>query len=89
MKTFSSGLTNPTAILPQSRDCSCYVSRPILAPPSLWLQKHTDLRVHDFAQSTDLWYQPRFANVTCVWSWRHCGINTGILLQKYCHLRSL
>ena len=27
-----------------SRDISCYVSRPVLAPPPLWLQKHADLR---------------------------------------------
>jgi len=38
--TFSTSLTNLTAHLPQSRDYSCYVSRPIPAPPPLWLQKH-------------------------------------------------
>jgi len=27
MKAFSVGLTNLTAFLPQSRDCSCYISR--------------------------------------------------------------
>jgi hypothetical protein len=42
MTTFSASLTNHTALLPQSRDSSRYVSRPILAPPLLWLQKHTD-----------------------------------------------
>ena len=36
--------THLTVLPLQSRDCSCYVSRPILAPPLLWLQKHTDLR---------------------------------------------
>jgi hypothetical protein len=51
-------------ILPQSRDCSCYVSRPILAPPPLWLQIHTDLCAHDFAHSPDLWHQPRLRSVT-------------------------
>ena len=45
---FSASLTNRTILLPQSRDYSCYVSRPILAPPPLWLQKHTDLSAHDF-----------------------------------------
>ena len=33
--TFSVSLTNLTVLLPQSRDCSCYVSRRILAPPPL------------------------------------------------------
>ena len=79
MTTFSASLTNLTALLPQSRDSSCYVSRPILAPPPLWLQKHTDLRAHDFAHCPDLWHQPRLANVTCAWSWRLCGINPDIL----------
>jgi hypothetical protein len=36
--------------LPQSRDRSRYVSRRTLAPPPLWVQKHTDLRAHDLAQ---------------------------------------
>ena len=31
--TYIAGLTNLTALLPQSHDCSCYVSRPILTPP--------------------------------------------------------
>ena len=37
--TFSASLTSLTARPPQSHDCSCYVSRPIPAPPQLWLQK--------------------------------------------------
>jgi len=78
MTTFSASLMNLTALLPQSRDISCYVSRPILAPPPLWLQKHTDLRANDFARCPDLWHQPRLANVACAWSWRLCGINPGI-----------
>jgi hypothetical protein len=56
MTTFSASLTNLTALLPQSHDCSCYVSRQILAPPPLWLQKRTDLRAHHFAHSPDLWH---------------------------------
>ena len=75
MTTFSQILTNFTVLLPQSHDCSCYVSRPILAPPSLWLLKHNALRAHDFAHSPDLWHQPRLANFTCAWSWRLCAIN--------------
>ena len=58
-----------------SHDYSCYVSRPILAPPPLWLHKHADLRAHDFAHTPNLWHQPRLANVTCAWSWRLRGIN--------------
>jgi hypothetical protein len=39
-ETFCSSLTKPTALLPQSHDRSCYVIRPILAPPPLRLPKH-------------------------------------------------
>jgi hypothetical protein len=81
MTIFSASLTNLTDLLLQSRDCSCYVSRRILAPPPLWLQKHTDLCAHDFAQSPDLWHQPRLANVTCAWSWRSCGITPAVLRE--------
>jgi hypothetical protein len=78
MTTFSASLTNLTALLPQSRDCSCYISRRVLAHPPLWLQKHTDLRAHGFAQPPDLWRQPRLANGTCAWSWRLCGLNLAV-----------
>jgi hypothetical protein len=78
MTTFSASLTNPTALLPQLHDLSCYVSKWILAPPPLSLQKHTDLRAHEFAHSADLWRQPRLSNVTCGWSWTLCGINPSI-----------
>ena len=54
-----------------------------MAPPSLWLQKHTDLRAHDFAHSRDLWHQSRLANVTCALSWRLCGINPATLLPHW------
>jgi len=40
---------------------------------------HTDLRADDFVHFPDLWHQTRLANVTCAWSWRLCGINTGIV----------
>ena len=79
MTTISASLINLTALPPQSRDYSCYVIRPILTPPPLWLQKHTELRAHDFAHSPDLWRRPRLANVTCVWSCRLYGINPVIL----------
>jgi hypothetical protein len=77
MTAFSASLTYLT-LLPQSRDSSCYVSRPILAPPPLWLHKHTDLRAHDFAQSPGLWHQHRLTNVTRARSWRLCGINPAV-----------
>jgi hypothetical protein len=79
MTTFSASLTSVTVLLPQSRDCSCYVSGPILTPPPLWLHKHTDLRAHDFAHSPDFWHQPRLANLTCTWIWRLCGINFAVI----------
>jgi hypothetical protein len=62
MTTFSATLTNLTALLPQQR-CSNYVSRWILAPSPLWLQKHTDQRTHDMQ-----W---------CCWV-RHCATNRKI-----------
>jgi hypothetical protein len=45
MTTFSASLTNLLPLLPQSRHTSCYVSRPILAPPPPWLQKHWSTRI--------------------------------------------
>ena len=81
LTTFSASFTKPTTLLFQSHDSSCYVSRQIPAPPPLWLQKHTDPRAHDFAQSPDLWHQSRFVNVTCAWGWRFCGINPALKIQ--------
>ena len=78
MTSFIASLTNLTTLLPQSHDSSRYVSRPILAPPSLWPQKNTDLRVHDFAHSADLWHQRRLANVTCPWGRRLYGITSAV-----------
>jgi len=64
MTNFSASLTQVTVFLYQSRDCCCYLIRPILAPPPLWLQKHTDLWAQDFAQPHALWHRPRTASVT-------------------------
>jgi hypothetical protein len=65
--TLSASLTNLTAILLQSRDCSCYVSRPILAPPPLWLQKQ--IYAHKNSRTIpDLWHQSMLADVICAWS---------------------
>ena len=54
MTTFSASLTSLMVLPPQSRDCSCYVSRPILAPPPLWWQKHADHRAYYCALLPDL-----------------------------------
>jgi hypothetical protein len=81
MTTFRASLTNRTGPLPQSHDCSCYVSRRSLAPPPLWQQKHTDLRAHDVAHSAGVWHQPGLANVTCTWRWKLCGITPAIVKQ--------
>ena len=72
-KPFSTRLTNLTPLLPQSRDCSCYVSRPILRLQPLWMQKRTGL-----CALADLWHQPLFANVTYAWSRRIHGITPAI-----------
>ena len=71
------------AFLPQSHDCSCYVSRPVPTPPPLRLQKHTDLLAHDFAHSSHLWQQHRLANVACAFSLRLCGINSAVYCLTY------
>ena len=42
------------ALLLQSHDCSCYVSRPILAPPRLWLQKHADPRAYTTSRTPSI-----------------------------------
>jgi len=52
MTTISASLTNLTALLPQSHDCSCYVNRRILTPAPLQLLEkkmtcaHKTLRNH-------------------------------------------
>jgi len=54
MKTFGACLTNLTALLLQSHDCSCHVSRPILTSPRFRQEKDPHLRAHDFAFIPDL-----------------------------------
>jgi len=78
-----------TVLLPQSRDCNWHVSRRLLAPSTLWLQKHTDPRARDFAHSPDLWHQPRLANFAYGWSWRLCGNNPAIPTATGYSLRHL
>lgn len=53
-------------------DCRCYVSRRIST--ALTAKSHT----HELVHCPMLWHQPNFANVTCAWSWRPCGINTAL-----------
>jgi predicted transposase YbfD/YdcC len=79
MTTFSASVTKCTVLLPQPHDCSCYVSRPILAAPPFSLQKNTELRPHEFAYSSDWWHQPRLGNLTLAWSRRICGISPALL----------
>jgi len=56
MTTFSASLTTLTFLLPQSRDCSCYVSNRILAPPQLCLQEHAVFRaLSHLGTSINLW----------------------------------
>ena len=54
MTNFSASLTNILLFLLKSHNGCCYVNGPILAPPPFCLQKHTDLRAHDFAHAPDL-----------------------------------
>jgi hypothetical protein len=75
---FSASPIYLTTILPQSHDSSCYVSRPILAPPPLWQQKLSELSAHDFEPCLDSWHNPVLVKVSCTRSWRLYGINPAI-----------
>lgn len=77
MKTLSVRLTNLTVLLPQSNNCSCYLSKYWCV--HRWWQKHTDLPAHDFALTPVLRHQPRFTKVTCSRRWPLCGITPAIL----------
>jgi len=78
--TFSANFADLTIPLPQSHDCSCYVSRRILAPPPLWLQNVPLTYAHMISRTVQTCeYQPRLANLTCVTSWRLCRITPAIL----------
>lgn len=56
MTIFSMNPTNLAALLPQSLDCSWCISRCIVAPSPLWLQKHTDVCLHYCTYSSNLYY---------------------------------
>jgi hypothetical protein len=86
MTTFSARVTNLTSLLLQSRECSCYVNTPILAPPPLLLQEHRSLRSHDFAHYLHLCHLPGFFKINCTWSCRLHRINpaiAGLLKLRY------
>ena len=78
MTIFSPIHKNRTVLQPQWRECSCYLSRPMLAPQPFWLQKHTDLRTHDFVHSPDLWHPSRFVKFICTSRWSFYGINPSV-----------
>ena len=66
-----------------SRDSSCYVSRPILAPPLLWLHKtQWSTRTKLCALSRMVTWLWLFI-VTCAWTWRLCGITLAIPTCRY------
>ena len=71
-------LKNLMVLLLKSYDCSYYARWWILAPPKLWLYKHTDLRTYDSVHSSDLQHQHWLVNFTCIWSWRLCRINPAL-----------
>jgi hypothetical protein len=50
-------LTNPTVFVTELHEYSYYVSRQTVLPPQSWMQKHIDLRAHDFAHCTDFWHE--------------------------------
>jgi hypothetical protein len=66
--TICASLTHLTSLLTQSHKCSSYISWPILAPSLFWMHENAALYAHEFAQSPELWQQPRFNNVTRAWS---------------------
>jgi hypothetical protein len=45
MKNVNASLTKLTALLPQTHDCNCYISRRMLAPTLLRLHRYTYLRL--------------------------------------------
>ena len=59
------------------------VSANILAPPPLRLQKHTDLRAHEFAHWPHLWHDHRLANCRYALSRRLCEITPTIHASPY------
>ena len=67
---------------------SAKVSARILAPSPLRLQKHTNLRAHEFAHSPLLWHHPRLANCSYVWGRRLCGLTPNIHRKRSVYYNS-
>jgi len=82
-KILCPSLTTVTALLPPSHHYCRYISTPIpvTAPPSL--QKHTDLRARDLAQSPQLRYVPMVANFKCSSTRIICGTNPAVTNCRY------
>jgi hypothetical protein len=78
MTFFSGSLTNRTTLLSQSRDCSYYVSRPIvvLHCPA---DRNTLMYAHTIRALSPLVTQARLADYTCAWNWGIRGTNPAIL----------
>ena len=57
---------HPTRVLATDVSQTVTGSATILAPPPIRLQKHPDLRTHDFAHSPYMWHEPRLANCNCL-----------------------
>ena len=89
MAAFSLCLAKYTAHLPQSRDCLYYISRWMLAPSLLQLQKHTDICAYEFAHCPNLWHQLRLTVIVCAWSWRLCGINSAMPTYRPHRIKTL
>jgi len=82
MPVFNASLTNFTAFLPKSHDCSCSVSRRILAPSATLIPEiHWCTRARIRALSLELWHQPRLAKGTCACNWRLCDTNPAIAMM--------
>jgi len=81
LKTVSPSLTNTTAHLHQSHDCSYYLSRSVLAHPRLWLYKNTDLSANT-SRNLQNHISPGSLTFPAPEAWRFCGITSAIHLRR-------
>jgi len=65
------------------------ISRCIVAPSPLWLQKHTDVFSHNCAFSSNLCHQPRLANLPAPEGGDFCGIANAITNSGLHHVKFL
>ena len=80
---FSASLTHLTVPLLQSRDYSCYVSRPSTGTSAVRTAKDTLFYVHTTSRALPaLWRLPMLTKDACAWSWRLYGINPAILAMR-------